>query len=121
MQKAPFDMGCAGFGLMSSTTPLRTWTNDPQFTAHSLQVLATIVVSSGFECTLARFMRPTGIMLNATQRGASYCETQLAASDLAKRRRPARTPDRDNPSHTQGQRPAAGSTAMSVHHAPRLA
>ncbi len=45
MQNAPLDSGCAGLGLMSSTTPSRTWTSEPQCTEHSLQVEGTTFIS----------------------------------------------------------------------------
>lgn len=45
MQKAPLDSGCAGLGLMPSTTPWRTWTSEPQCTEHSVQVDGTTFTS----------------------------------------------------------------------------
>src|SRR6185437_5530217 len=45
MQNAPLDSGCAGLGLMSSTTPSRTETSEPQCTEHSVQVDGTTFTS----------------------------------------------------------------------------
>src|SRR5579864_657329 len=45
MQNAPWDSGCAGLGLMSSTTPSRTETSEPQCTEHSVQVDGTTFTS----------------------------------------------------------------------------